>query len=198
MKALRGLVLDIPRQQSVVRDPSDDSTRLLLLKEEVKDGSLPTMSEERRAEIGVDALERTTHDLVLSYDYFNAEQVLRRLLPEGCDVPGSFETVGHIAHLNLRDEVLEYKHVIGRVLLDKNPRLKTVVNKVGSIESEFRVPTWELLAGDTSLETEVRQHGIPFKLDFGEVYWNSRLEAEHKRLIEQIRPGRYCATPCAG
>ena len=62
-------------------DPSDDSMRLLLLKEEVKDGSLPTMSEERRAEIGVDALERTTHDLVLSYDYFNAEQVLRRLLP---------------------------------------------------------------------------------------------------------------------
>ena len=143
------------------------------------------MSEERRAEIGVDALERTTHDLVLSYDYFNAEQVLRRLLPEGCDVPGSFETVGHIAHLNLRDEVLEHKHVIGRVLLDKNPRLKTVVNKVGSIESEFRVPTWELLAGDTSLETEVRQHGIPFKLDFGEVYWNSRLEAEHKRLIDE-------------
>ena len=46
------------------------------------------------------------------------------------------------------------------MLLDKNPRLKTVVNKVGSIESEFRVPTWELLAGDTSLETEVRQHGI--------------------------------------
>lgn len=197
MKALRGLVLDIPRQQSVVRDPSDDSMRLLLLKEEVKDGSLPTMSEERRAEIGVDALERTTHDLVLSYDYFNAEQVLRRLLPEGCDVPGSFETVGHIAHLNLRDEVLEHKHVIGRVLLDKNPRLKTVVNKVGSIESEFRVPTWELLAGDTSLETEVRQHGIPFKLDFGEVYWNSRLEAEHKRLIEQIRPGEIlCDAMC--
>ena len=70
-------------------------------------------------------------------------------------VPGSFETVGHIAHLNLRDELAAYKHVIGRVLLDKNPRLRTVVNKVGSIDSEFRVPAWELLAGDTSLETEV-------------------------------------------
>jgi len=25
-------------------------------------------------------------------------------------VPGSFETVGHIAHLNLRDELAAYKH----------------------------------------------------------------------------------------
>ena len=198
MKALRGIVLDIPRQQSVVTDPTDETMRLLLLKEEVKDGSLTEeLSEERRAEIGVDALERTTHELVFSYEYFNAEQVLRRLLPEGCDVPGSFETVGHIAHLNLRDEVTAYKHVIGRVLLDKNPRLKTVVNKVGAIESEFRVPTWELLAGDTSLETEVRQHGVPFRLDFGEVYWNSRLEAEHKRLVGQIKPGEIlCDAMC--
>jgi tRNA G37 N-methylase Trm5 len=52
------------------------------------------------------------------------------LLPPGSDIPGSFETVGHIAHLNLRDELLPFKLVIGRVLLDKNtPRIKTVLNK---------------------------------------------------------------------
>ncbi len=46
------------------------------------------------------------------------------------DVPTSFETVGHIAHLNLRDEVLPYKRLVGRVLLDKNAgRIKTVLNK---------------------------------------------------------------------
>ena len=68
MKALRGIVLDIPRQQSVVTDPTDETMRLLLLKEEVKDWSLTEeLSEERRAEIGVDALERTTHELVFSY-----------------------------------------------------------------------------------------------------------------------------------
>ena len=50
MKALRGIVLDIPRQQSVVTDPTDETMRLLLLKEEVKDGSLTEeLSEERRA-----------------------------------------------------------------------------------------------------------------------------------------------------
>jgi tRNA (guanine37-N1)-methyltransferase len=81
------------------------------------------------------------------------------------------------------------------------PRLRTVISKVGSIDSggnEFRVPEWELLAGDTSLETEVRQHGIPFKLDFGEVYWNSRLEAEHKRVIDLIKPGEILCDAMAG
>lgn len=56
--------------------------------------------------------------------------MLQKLLPEGCEVPTSFESVGHIAHLNLRDELLPYKHVIGQVVLDKNSSIRTVVNKV--------------------------------------------------------------------
>jgi tRNA (guanine37-N1)-methyltransferase len=199
MKHLKGFVLDMPRQRSVVNDPTDEAnSRLLLLKEEVKDASFPSISPDFRAELALDDLPLTTHELRLGYDYYNAEHVLRALLPDGVEVPGSFETVGHIAHLNLRDDVMQYKDVIGRVLLDKNPRLRTIVNKVGAIESEFRVPTWELLAGSPSLVTEVKQHGVPFKLDFGEVYWNSRLEAEHKRMVESIRPGEILCDAMAG
>lgn len=44
-----------------------------------------------------------------------APRGMQKLLPEGVEVPSSFETVGHIAHLNLREEVLPYKHVIGQV-----------------------------------------------------------------------------------
>jgi tRNA G37 N-methylase Trm5 len=39
--------------------------------------------------------------------------VLREVLPPGTEVPSSFETIGHVAHVNLRDEVLPYKKVIG-------------------------------------------------------------------------------------
>ena len=54
----------------------------------------------------------------------------QRLLPAGSEVPSSFESIGHIAHLNIRDELLPYKHVIGQVIMDKNPSITTVVNKV--------------------------------------------------------------------
>jgi tRNA (guanine37-N1)-methyltransferase len=62
-----------------------------------------------------------------------------------------------------------------------------VLNKVGTIENEFRVPTFEVLAGDPSTVTEVKQHTARFQLDYAQVYWNSRLEYEHMRLVEQFK-----------
>lgn len=49
-------------------------------------------------------------------------------------MPVSFEGVGHIAHFNLRPEVMPFKHLIGQVVLDKNPAIKTVINKVGRLK----------------------------------------------------------------
>ena len=54
-------------------------------------------------------------------------------------MPCSFETVGHIAHLNLRDELLPYKHLVGQVLLDKNPSIRTIVNKVRAWDPRVQV-----------------------------------------------------------
>lgn len=69
------------------------------------------------------------------------------------------------------------------------PRIKTVVNKVGTISNQFRVPQFEVLAGEHDMVTEVKQYGATFKLDYGLVYWNSRLEHEHIRLVSQFQAG---------
>jgi hypothetical protein len=50
--------------------------------------------------------------------YFQIEQILKKLLPPHNETPSSFETIGHIAHINLRDEFLPYKRIIGEVLLE--------------------------------------------------------------------------------
>jgi len=79
----------------------------------------------------------------------NRNRTERRLLPlEITEIPSSFEMVGHIAHLNLRDELLPYKEIIGQVIIEKNPKIKTVVNKVGKIETEFRTFPMQVVAGE--------------------------------------------------
>jgi tRNA (guanine37-N1)-methyltransferase len=103
------------------------------------------------------------------------------------------------APLNIRVILCEtYMTNSYRLRLQKNPKLKTVVNKVGTITNEFRVPEFEVLAGDPSLVTEIKQHGATFLLDYGMVYWNSRLEGEHKRLFAQFKPGQIIVDMFAG
>ena len=79
------------------------------------------------------------HQITLGYEHFGADEVLNRLLGGLVEeVPTAFEQAGHIAHMNLRDEALPYKKIVGQVIIDKNPSIKTVVNKIGNIETEFR------------------------------------------------------------
>lgn len=62
--------------------------------------------------------ELVPYEVSLGYEHFTTHEVLSRLLPEGSDIPSSFETVGHIAHVNLRDEHEAFKPLIGQVILD--------------------------------------------------------------------------------
>ena len=172
------------------------------------------------------------------YSLMTVDQVLRCLLPTSSatdrssnnidEVPSSFEIAGHIAHVNLRFESLAYKYLIGKAIIDKNPRIRVVVNKVGTIENEFRTFPMEIIAGEgldlnalnslcegrevsdrkitvdksadigmqiqmkigeehqSLMEVQLKEHGCRFKLDFACVYWNSRLQGEHERLVQHI------------
>ncbi|XP_062211338.1 tRNA (guanine(37)-N1)-methyltransferase 1-like isoform X2 [Phragmites australis] len=116
-----------------------------------------------------------------------AVKVLEAILPEGIIIPTGFETVGHIAHLNLRDEHLPHKKLIAQVVLDKNkPKIQTVVNKTDAIQNDYRTMQLEVLAGKDSLRTMVTESGLRFQVDLGTVYWNSRLATERQRLVDNI------------
>lgn len=65
----------------------------------------------------------------------------------------------------------------------KDIGIRTVVNKVGVVENEFRVLPMELLAGDPTTMVEVLECGCKFSFDFKEVFWNSRLQGEHNRIV---------------
>lgn len=141
----------------------------------------------------------STRAIRLHFAQWPTEQILRRLLPTGVVVPTSFETVGTLIHLNLRPEHETHRHLIGEVLLAKlSPRVRTIVNKTKATSGPFRTFAMELLAGDPSTATTVRENGCTFALDLARVYWNSRLETEHRRIVDAMRPAEVFADAFCG
>ena len=85
------------------------------------------------------------------------------------------------------------------MLLNKNsPQIKTVVNKTNTIHDIFRFFQMEVIAGENNLYTSVKQDGCIFEFDFSKVYWNSRLQMEHSRLVELFDPGDVVCDMFAG
>ncbi len=137
---------------------------------------------------GITASNLHFHMVKLTYENWKPHEIISAILPPPLSFSG-FSIVGSIIHLNLRDELLPYKRVIAAVLLDKVKNCKTVVNKVKNIDNTYRNFEMEVLAGNRNLKTEVKENGCKFELDFGEVYWNSRLHEEHGRVVEKMNEG---------
>eukprot|EP00511_Aplanochytrium_stocchinoi_P000480 CAMPEP_0204838266 /NCGR_PEP_ID=MMETSP1346-20131115/30358_1 /ASSEMBLY_ACC=CAM_ASM_000771 /TAXON_ID=215587 /ORGANISM="Aplanochytrium stocchinoi, Strain GSBS06" /LENGTH=453 /DNA_ID=CAMNT_0051974183 /DNA_START=415 /DNA_END=1776 /DNA_ORIENTATION=- len=190
--------------RNIVADPGDETGkgRLVLLNEETiktrddVESCLPSDIVEaiKREEIRV-----VEHEISLSYDNMSQESIMRKLLPVSIgEIPSAFETVGHIAHFNLRDELLPYKHIIGQVILDKNAHIKTVVTKLGNIETKFRTFPMEVIAGKQEFDVRVKEHNVTFEFNFADVYWNSRLQEEHRIIVSRFRKNEVIADAMCG
>lgn len=134
MDALRRHILREHRIKPVVKDVEDPSGnyRLLLVRGSSDDFSAPSPAPELvKVYASNHDVDLRPHIVHVGYDSLNAAIVLRALLPPELEVPSAFEMVGHIAHLNIKEEHLAFKGLIGQVVLDKNPAIRTVVNKVG-------------------------------------------------------------------
>ncbi|XP_040988139.1 tRNA (guanine(37)-N1)-methyltransferase 1 isoform X3 [Juglans microcarpa x Juglans regia] len=97
-------------------------TRLLLLDERYSGRKVEDLPEAIKVLLKEDMKEspKSTFELVrckltLFYNYWQMNEILEAMLPKDIIVPSAFETVGHVAHLNLREEHLPYKNLIAKV-----------------------------------------------------------------------------------
>ncbi|CAK5083267.1 unnamed protein product [Meloidogyne enterolobii] len=60
---------------------------------------------------------------LMEYEDWTTKNCLKAILPENVEFSG-FEQCGHIIHLNLREKLLPFRFVIGRILLDKIQRTR--------------------------------------------------------------------------
>ena len=69
----------------------------------------------------------TSHLLNLQYHNWSMQHLLKAVLPVATEeVPSRFETVGHIAHLNLPSGLAEYKYLIGKLSINSGMFLKNL------------------------------------------------------------------------
>jgi tRNA (guanine37-N1)-methyltransferase len=102
--------------------------------------------------------------------------------------------------LNLREPYFPYKEIIAQVIVDKNPSIRTVINKIDDVgaENEFRTFNYEVLAGPDDMNVEISEAGCVFKFDYSTVYYNTKLGTEHQRLVDLFKPGEVVADVMAG
>jgi tRNA (guanine37-N1)-methyltransferase len=105
-----------------------------------------------------------------------------------------------LAHLNLREQYLPYKHFIAQVLLDKNPNARTVINKIEDVGSTnpYRTFPYEVLAGPDDMDVKVSFRNCDYSFNFAKVFWNPRLNTEHERLISKFEAGEAVCDVMAG
>jgi tRNA (guanine37-N1)-methyltransferase len=168
----------------VILDPELMKEKNKLENDEFKSALL----KEHKIDLSKDLIDLSVE---LSYDDLKFEEIMKLVLPDdllskNLAVKG-YSQVGHIAHFNLKEDQLEYKYLIGQVLLDKIKIVKTVVNKVNSIDNTYRNFSLEILAGEHNTNVQCKENNCMFKFDFAQVYWNSRLSTEHERVISVLQ-----------
>jgi tRNA (guanine37-N1)-methyltransferase len=137
----------------------------------------------------------------ISYQNQPITRILSKMLPpEAQPPPSSYEQIGHVAHVNLRQPHLSHKRLIGRVMLDRlQPSIRTVVNKLGEVGGPYRTYQIDLIAGDDDYFVHVIEHGVSLFFDLRKVYWCTRLEGERTYMIQnEFQPNQLIADAFCG
>ena len=110
LKQLNKCLLNQPKLRNIVPDAEGNSKKRIVLL-----NPNDVLTEEQQKLLEKFSCERVNYTLSLGYEYWTSDQILRAVLPEDIgEVTTAFESVGHIAHMNLRENQLKYKQLIGK------------------------------------------------------------------------------------
>ena len=211
----------VRKPRVIQNDQDDDNFKLFLLHPDAPPiEELPDEVQDLLRSHNIECMDANTGDRV----YFNQQMrpsdfsvafILQTLLPPHVHPPPvSFETIGHVAHLNLNALHQPYRYLVGQVLLEVLPRLSTVIQKVGEVTGPYRTYQHEIVAEREQKKTKEEstavaskkstvvsfmEWGVGLQFDVQDVYWSSRLSRERQRLVQkEFRSGQWVADAFCG
>lgn len=102
-----------------------------------------------------------------------------------------FDQIGDIGLLRLDPSITtkEFRERAGIEIINKYPKIITVINKFDITDGLNRVFPVELLAGEQKFDSWHKEYGVFIKVDLQTAYFNPRLAEEHRRLSLDITNG---------
>ncbi|RPA99998.1 hypothetical protein L873DRAFT_1737323 [Choiromyces venosus 120613-1] len=184
----------------------DIETPLLILRPEVQYDDLSTVSKPTQECVRSKILELVPYDLKLEYGDWTYEEIMKAVLPEDVkplDI-NNLPRIGPLLHLDAPEPLQEYKRLIAEVICDKERDVQTVF---GDPEEEGEATKLgfvnEVLAGPQNYHVELSHQGSSFTFHlnnakFRDAYFDTKLAAERKRLVDSFKLGQAVADVYTG
>ena len=102
------------------------------------------------------------------------------------DLPTSFDIIGDILIIKLKNNIIKYKKKIAQALLKNHKNVKTVC-LIHPVTGELRTRKIEIIGGEKHTETIHREYGLKFLVDIKKAYFSTRLANERKRIADQVK-----------
>lgn len=102
----------------------------------------------------------------------------------------SFDVLGDLALIEIPSELVSKRLLIGKTLMETNPRVKKVFEKVGEHEGKFRVEKIRWVCGEKNPETIYTEWGCSFHINPNTVFFNPRLSSERQRACSFVKRGQ--------
>ncbi|MEM3598444.1 MAG: class I SAM-dependent methyltransferase family protein [Candidatus Hadarchaeum sp.] len=112
-------------------------------------------------------------------------------------LPRRFKRIGHVAIINLPDELLNRSQEIALKIMELTGA-KTVALSEGGITGKFRVPRLRVIAGNPNTEVIHVENGCRFKMDVAKVMFSPGNVHERKRIADLVSPGEVVVDLFAG
>jgi tRNA (guanine37-N1)-methyltransferase len=102
------------------------------------------------------------------------------------DLPTSFDIIGNILLLKLKNNIVGYKKDIAKALLNNHKNVTTVC-LIHPVSGELRTRKIEIISGEKRTETIHKEYGLNFVVDIKKAYFSTRLANERKRVTDQVK-----------
>lgn len=113
-------------------------------------------------------------------------------------LPSSYQKIGNIVILNLKEELWKHDKKIGKIILEKIPDTKTVCRRTDFIKNQYRKPALKVIAGEKKTGVLHKEHGILYKLDVNEIMFAKGNLNERKRISKLVKKDEVVVDMFAG